>query len=198
MGKSVILNSADQTRHYAVVRGEGLFKHTDREVQDVVTYPIGSQYINTEARSFMIRVSKSKSVADWVKLGGGGTINVIDDASDLSTPTAEKWGADAILTGLKELAVKIPVPTSTWDKIHIKQVNDALALAFPEGIPEILSGNVKEQDYAYSAIESDISDNKLNLDVLTITDSVIHIEAQCYNGTTKVGDAVMIDIALEY
>lgn len=195
--KVQILNCADAERHYTVAIGSEAFGSKSEVVQNVRLFPIGSQFINTSARTLMVRIGNARKAADWSCVGGKGIYHLLG-SSNLSDPTSAKWGADAILTGLKEAAVKIPVSSSTWDKIHIKQVNNALAKAFPNGITDILSGNVKEQDYAYSAVSSDIAAGKLNLDCLVLNGEPIHIEAQCYNGTTKVGDLVVIDVVAEY
>lgn len=195
--KVQILNCADAERHYAVAIGSEAFGSNSEVVQNVRLFPIGSQFINTSARTLMVRIGNAKKVADWSCIGGKGIYHLLG-SSDLSDPTSAKWGADAILTGLKEANVSVPLASlGTWDKVHIKQVNNALAKAFPNGITDILSGNVKEQDYAYSAISSDISEGALSLDCLVLNDEVTHIEAQCYNGTTKVGDLVVIDIIAE-
>lgn len=192
----IVQNSADKSFKHAIAVGDVIFDATHKAVTDLVAFPIGSQYLNVAAGIFYVRMDDNKEVADWVAVGGSGNAIIIT-STDLSDPTAAKWGADAVLTGLKEATIQIPVPTSSWTKVNVKQVNDALAKAFPDGIEGEIEGNVRQLDYNYADISSQISNSKLPLDVLTMDGHSISVEAVFYNGTTLV-DTQKFAVAVEY
>ena len=180
-----ILNSADKSYKHAVCVGDEIFNSAHKAVKDLMVFPVGSQYLNISAGIFYVRMDDDKAAADWVAVGGTGNALAVSCAA-LSAPTAAKWGADAVLTGLKEANVKIPVPT-TWTKVRIVQVNDALAKAFPDGIEGEIEGNVRDVTYNYANVSGDVSDSKLSYDILALADHNVSIVATFYNNTTEVG-----------
>jgi hypothetical protein len=180
-----ILNSADKSYKFAVAVGDEVFNAEHRAVNDLLVFPVGSQYTNQVLGMLFVRMAAEKKVSDWVAIGGSGMYAEVS-AAELSAPTAEKWGASAILTGLKEANVQIPVPSATWTKVNIRQVNDALAKAFPDGIEGEIEGNVRDVDYNYADVTGDIANDKLSYDVLALVDHNISIVATFYNGTTEV------------
>ena len=67
--KLTILNPADKTRMFSVATGEGaIAEATDPIVTNVKDFPIGSQYTDISGKSFYVRVSAAKEVADWKKV----------------------------------------------------------------------------------------------------------------------------------
>lgn len=178
-----ILNSADKSYKFAVAVGDEVFNAEHKAVSDLVLFPVGSRYTNQALGVFFVRMAAEKKVSDWVAIGGSGMYAEVS-AATLPAPTAEKWGAEAILTGLKEANLQIPVPT-TWTKVNIRQVNDALAKAFPNGA-EGIEGNVRDVDYNYADVSGDVSGGKLSYDMLAWVGHNIDVVATFYNGDTKV------------
>ena len=69
--KLSILNPADKTRMYTVAIGEGAPTDTDDVlVADVKKFPVGSQYTDTKAKKFYVRMAKAKAAADWTNIAG--------------------------------------------------------------------------------------------------------------------------------
>ena len=111
-------------------------------------------------------------------------------ADDVTTPTAAKWGADAVLTNLKEYSAGIDVPAE-FAKVEITQVNDALAVAFPSGSAEI-SGNKRVKEYTYAAVEDDITAGILTYDVLVSDSHNIKVDAVFYNDGAVVATRTLV------
>lgn len=64
--KLCILNSSDKTRHYSVATGEGAITSDAGEiVTNVVDFPIGSQYTDTENKKFYVRMAGTGAYTDW-------------------------------------------------------------------------------------------------------------------------------------
>ena len=64
-----ILNPADKTRMFSVATGKGAVADADDPiVVDVKSFPVGSQYTDTSAKKFYIRMAATGVAADWTNI----------------------------------------------------------------------------------------------------------------------------------
>lgn len=64
-----ILNPADKTRHYTVASGNGApTDANDPLVEDVKTFPAGSQYTDLTGKKFYVRMATTGAAADWTAI----------------------------------------------------------------------------------------------------------------------------------